>query len=90
MLAFTDYVVSQAAEELDEELLFIYPVISLMSSPSVSVKQAASDLLSMFGKLSINLLTTRKEGRITQGKILSISRPGHIFFRLLQHLWFQV
>lgn len=74
---------------LREELLFVFPIINLVSSPSKSVKQAAIDLLSMMKKLSVSLPVARKKELIVQGKFPPVSRPGDIIFRLLQHLWFQ-
>lgn len=75
---------------LGEELLFIFPLMNLMSSPSKSVKQAATNLLSLLYKSSKNLLITQAEGQDMKKRTPSISRPEHIFYRLLQHLWYQV
>ncbi|CAK9161769.1 unnamed protein product [Ilex paraguariensis] len=84
-----EYIVGRAASELSEELLFIFPVINLVSSPSKSVKQVATDLLSVLGKLSINFFTAPKKELTMQGRFPSITRPGVIIFRLLRQLWFQ-
>ncbi|KAK9272918.1 hypothetical protein L1049_003297 [Liquidambar formosana] len=86
----TEHVVGRAASELGEELLFIFPVINIMSSPSKSVKGAATDLLSMLEKILVNLLIAPKNALAMEGGFPSVSRPGSIIFRLLQHLWFQV
>lgn len=75
---------------MNEELLFVFPVISLVSSPSRSVKQVAIDLLSMLEKLSVNLLITPKEELKMQRGFPAISRPEYIIFRFLQKLWFEV
>jgi len=40
---------------LTEELLFVFPIINLVSLPSKSVKQAAIDLLSTTEKLLVHL-----------------------------------
>lgn len=91
VLTFAESFVGQAATgDFGQEFLFLYPVINLMSSPSLYVKEAAYDLLSILGRPLINLLTAPKDDRIMEGEIPSISRNGKIFFRLLQHLWFQV
>ncbi|KAI8533657.1 hypothetical protein RHMOL_Rhmol10G0026200 [Rhododendron molle] len=74
---------------LREELLFVFPIINLVSSPSKSVKQAAIDLLSMMKKLSVSLPVATKKELIVQGKFPPVSRAGDIVFRLLEHLWFQ-
>ncbi|XP_058188186.1 protein RST1 isoform X3 [Rhododendron vialii] len=74
---------------LREELLFVFPIINLVSSPSKSVKQAAIDLLSTMKKLLVSLPVATKKELIVQGKFPPVSRAGDIVFRLLQHLWFQ-
>ncbi|KAM7509889.1 hypothetical protein LguiB_008764 [Lonicera macranthoides] len=74
---------------VNEELLFVFPVMTLVSSPSRSVKQVAIDLLSMLEKLSVNLLITPKEELKMQQGFPAISRPEYIVFRLLQKLWFE-
>ncbi|XP_060192465.1 protein RST1 isoform X2 [Lycium barbarum] len=77
------------AYDLNEELLFIFPAISLLSSPSKSVKQAATDLLHILGKLSNKLLIAQNTGKRKGMKFPSISTPKYIVFRLLQHIWLQ-
>ncbi|MCD7462940.1 hypothetical protein HAX54_049652, partial [Datura stramonium] len=77
------------AYDLNEELLFIFPAISLLSSPSKSVKQAAADLLHILAKLSSKLLIAQKTGQPRGMKFPSISTPKYIVFRLLQHIWLQ-
>ncbi|XP_019185386.1 PREDICTED: protein RST1 isoform X4 [Ipomoea nil] len=74
---------------INEELLFIFPVINLVYSPSKSVKQAAIDLLSVLRKLSINLLAAPRTEVSTEKKHPSISTSAHIAVRLLQSLWLQ-
>lgn len=86
-----DFVASDELE-LNEELLFIIPVLNLISSPSKSVKGAATDLLLMLGKLCSNILITSKKelGQLAlQGRFPEISRPESIIFSLLRHLWHQ-
>ncbi|KAL1831410.1 hypothetical protein ACET3Z_001061 [Daucus carota] len=72
-----------------EELLFIFPLMNLMSSPSISVKQAATNLLSMLYKSATNLLVTQAKDQGIKRKKPPISRPEHIFYRLLLHIWYQ-
>nr|GMC62090.1 protein RST1 isoform X1 [Ipomoea batatas] len=74
---------------INEELLFIFPVINLVYSPTKSVKQAAIDLLSVLRKLSINLLAAPRTEVSTEKKHPSISTSAHIAVRLLQSLWLQ-
>ncbi|GAB4846720.1 hypothetical protein Ancab_025728 [Ancistrocladus abbreviatus] len=71
------------------EVLFIFPIINLMSSPSKSVKGAATDLLFLLEKISVNLFASPREELSVQVGLLSISKPGGIVFRLLQHIWLQ-
>ncbi|XP_038904942.1 protein RST1 isoform X2 [Benincasa hispida] len=75
-----------------EELLFVFPAISLMSSPSKSIKGAATELLSMLEKLLVTLLvTTNSKDKVEERgfQFPSISTPGSIVVRLLEKLWFQ-
>ncbi|XP_057481675.1 protein RST1 isoform X1 [Actinidia eriantha] len=78
-----------AALILSEDFLFIFPILNLVSSPSTSVKQAATDVLSMLEKLLMNLLVASKKKLIMQGRFPPISRVEDIIIRLLQHLWSQ-
>ncbi|KAK4417800.1 protein RST1 [Sesamum alatum] len=68
--------------QLSEELLFIFPVLALVSSPSRFVKQTATDLLSILGKIAANLMIAPKEKGVTEGKHISITTPGRITFRI--------
>ncbi|KAJ8775089.1 hypothetical protein K2173_020093 [Erythroxylum novogranatense] len=74
---------------LDEELLFMFPVINLMSSASRPVKGAASDLLVMLEHLLVQLLRHPRIELSNKGRTQSIGSPGLLVYRLLQHLWFQ-
>ncbi|XP_022750556.1 protein RST1 isoform X8 [Durio zibethinus] len=85
----TEYVVDGAEYLLSEELLVIFPIINLISSPSKSVKGAANDLLVLLERLLVKLLTTPKIELAKKRGYPSISRPELIAYRLLQHLWFQ-
>ncbi|XP_011098433.1 protein RST1 [Sesamum indicum] len=75
--------------QLSEELLFIFPVLALVSSPSRFVKQTATDLLSILGKIAADLKIAPKGTRVTDGKHLSVTAPGSITFRFLRNLWFE-
>lgn len=88
--AFAEHRIGVSASELTEELLFIFPVLALVSSPSRSIKQTATDLLSVLGKTATNLLIAPKEKQVVEGKHLSITTPGHIVFRFLRNMWFEV
>lgn len=85
----TEYVDGRDAHDLRicEELLFIFPVINLMSSPSKSVKGAATDLLFMLEKVLVKLLKVPMKELAREGGFPPISRPDSIVFRLLQHLF---
>ncbi|XVF14059.1 hypothetical protein REPUB_Repub09cG0024100 [Reevesia pubescens] len=85
----TEYAVDGAEYFLSEELLVIFPIISLMSSPSKSVKGSASDLLVLLERLLVKLLTMPKIELAKKGDYPSSSRPELIAYRLLQHLWFE-
>ena len=88
--AFAEYMVGRAQCDLSEELLFVFPVINFVSSPSTSVKEAATDLLCMLEKVLVNFAMAPKEELSLQGGFPSISKPASMIFRLLQQLWFQV
>lgn len=90
LLAFAEYRIGASSSELTEELLFIFPVLALVSSPSRSIKQTAADLLTELGKTASNLLIAPKEKQVVEGKHLEIATPGHIVFRFLRNMWFEV
>ncbi|XP_022989080.1 protein RST1 isoform X1 [Cucurbita maxima] len=74
-----------------EELLFVFPAISLMSSPSKCIKGAATELLSILEKLLVTLLVTTKD-EVEKERAFHfslISTPGSIIVKLLEKLWFQ-
>ncbi|XVF58012.1 hypothetical protein PTKIN_Ptkin07bG0028200 [Pterospermum kingtungense] len=85
----TEYVVGEAEYFLSEELLVIFPIISLISSPSKSLKGAANDLLVLLERLLVKLSMTPKIELAKKKGYPCISRPELIAHRLLQHLWFQ-
>ncbi|XP_050381377.1 protein RST1 isoform X2 [Argentina anserina] len=74
---------------MSEELLFIFPVDGLLSSPSKHVKGVATDLLVMLERLLIRVLVVPKDKPAKEAGDPSLSTPGSIVFRTLQHLWFQ-
>lgn len=82
-------VVGTNTHNLSEELLVIFPVISLMSSPSKSVKAAATNLLAILERLLVKLIEEAKFGPGISVAYPLISRPESIVFRFLQQLWFQ-
>ncbi|KAK8993627.1 hypothetical protein V6N11_007854 [Hibiscus sabdariffa] len=84
-----EHAINGAEYFLREELLVIFPVISLISSPSKSVKQAANDLLVLLERLLVKLWTTPKVKLAKKLGYQSISRPELMAYRLLQHLWFE-
>jgi hypothetical protein len=90
VFAIAEYDIGKTASALSEELLFIFPVISLMSSPSKCVKGAATDLLVTLEKLLVKMSVALKNEQAMEGGFPSLSTPGSVAFRLLQHLWFQV
>lgn len=61
-----------------------------MSSPSKCVKGAATELLVTLEKLLVKTLVATKNELAMERRFPSVSTPGFIVFRLLQHLWFQV
>ncbi|XP_068334570.1 protein RST1 [Pyrus communis] len=72
-----------------EELLFIFPVISLLSSPSKYIKGAATDVLVVLQKLLVTVMIAPKDKPAEEAGYPSLSTPGSIVFRILQRLWFQ-
>ncbi|GMJ04271.1 ECERIFERUM 13, RESURRECTION1 [Hibiscus trionum] len=84
-----EYAVNGAEYLLSEELLVIFPVIGLISSPSKSVKGVANDLLVLLERLLVKLWTRSKVKQAKKLGYQSISRPELIAYRLLQHLWFE-
>ncbi|KAM1491327.1 hypothetical protein PS1_023795 [Malus domestica] len=86
---YGDEYVHRTACPLSEELLFIFPVISLLSSTSKYVKGAATDVLVLLQKLLVTVLIAPKHKPAIEAGYPSLSTPGSIVFRILQRLWFQ-
>ncbi|XP_077244249.1 ARM repeat superfamily protein isoform X2 [Tasmannia lanceolata] len=84
-----EYIAGRAAACVTEELLFIFPVTNLLSSPSTSVKASATDLLSRLERFLADFLVSPKKLPIASVGFPSISKPESIMCRLLHHLWFQ-
>ncbi|KAK6155216.1 hypothetical protein DH2020_009464 [Rehmannia glutinosa] len=84
-----EYSIGASVSESVEELLFIFPVLALVSSPSRSIKQTATDLLSVLGKIATNLLNATEEKQVVEGKQLPITTPGYIVSRFLRNMWFE-
>lgn len=79
-----------AACNLSDLSLFFFPIISLMSSPSKTVNQSASQFLLMLEKLLVSHSTTSRDELSVQRGSSFVSKPETIIFRILQHLWLQV
>ncbi|XP_056699417.1 protein RST1 isoform X3 [Spinacia oleracea] len=82
-------VVAGAACNLSDLSLFFFPIISLMSSPSKTVNQSASQFLLMLEKLLVSHSTTSRDELSVQRGSSFVSKPETIIFRILQHLWLQ-
>ncbi|XP_024029477.1 protein RST1 isoform X2 [Morus notabilis] len=83
-----ELLVGDISYTLSEEVLLIFPVISLLSSPSKSVKGAATDLLIILEKILVGPFVS-PENKPTKGEFPPISTLGSVVCRLLQHQWFQ-
>ncbi|XP_068651513.1 protein RST1 [Aristolochia californica] len=83
-----DHMTGRASPFIIEDLLFVLPVLHLLSSPARSVKTAAADLLSLLEK-SLSCLATKTISIANRMQFPSISTPGSVVCRLLHHLWFQ-
>lgn len=73
-----------------EEILFLLPVISLVSSPSKYVKGLATELLHLLEKLLVRVFVAPKNESTIEEGVHHLSTPGVIILRLLRHLWYQV
>lgn len=75
--------------DVHEEILFVFPAINLMSSPSRYVKEAAYELLIILGKLSAYFLVDPINELLMEERFPRISRLEDTIFRVFRHLWFQ-
>ncbi|KAJ0711363.1 hypothetical protein HanOQP8_Chr09g0323011 [Helianthus annuus] len=80
---------NEAVVDVHEEILFVFPAINLMSSPSKYVKEAASELLIILRKLSASFLVTPINELLMEERFPRVSRLEDIIFRVFRHLWFQ-
>ncbi|XP_071712037.1 protein RST1 [Rutidosis leptorrhynchoides] len=81
--------VNETMINVHEEILFVFPAINLMSSPSRYVKEAASELLVILRKLSLNISVSSINELLMEERFPRISRLEDIIFRVFRHLWFQ-
>ncbi|KAK7266047.1 hypothetical protein RIF29_18686 [Crotalaria pallida] len=72
-----------------EEVLFVFPIINLMSSPSKSVKGLATDLLILLEKLLVKMIVAPTDKPIVEEGVHYLSTPGIIVLRTLRLLWYQ-
>ncbi|KAL4581590.1 hypothetical protein LXL04_006113 [Taraxacum kok-saghyz] len=75
--------------DLHEDILFVFPAINLMSSPSRYVKEAAYELLIILKKLCVNFLVVPINEVLMEDEFPRVSRLEDIIFRVFRHLWFQ-
>ncbi|CAH1420627.1 unnamed protein product [Lactuca virosa] len=80
---------NETINDTHEEILFVFPAINLMSSPSRYIKEAASELLIILKELSVNFLVAPINEVLMEDKFPHISRLEDIIFRVFRHLWFQ-
>nr|XP_043615297.1 protein RST1 [Erigeron canadensis] len=81
--------VNETIIDVHEEILFVFPTINLMSSPSRYVKEAASELLVILRKLSVGLLVSPINELLVEERFPRISRLEDIISRVFRHLWSQ-
>ncbi|KAL1356400.1 hypothetical protein HN51_008419 [Arachis hypogaea] len=85
----SDDAISRTKSSPIEEILFLLPTVSLMSSPSKCVKGLAADLLLVLEKLLVKMFVVPNDKPITEKGAHYLSTPGTILSRLVQHLWYQ-
>jgi hypothetical protein len=85
-----DYAIDRNMSSPFEEILFLLPFVSLMSSPSKYVKALATELLLLLEKFLVKMLMAPKHKSIIEEGNHYLSTPGIIVLRLLRHLWYQV
>ncbi|KAK4774399.1 hypothetical protein SAY86_009334 [Trapa natans] len=84
----TEHLVCNSVPVLGEELLLLFPVMNLMSWPSKCIKATSGEVIVVLEKIIQKLMIASRSG-ILKEEFPSVSRPGKIVYRLLQHLWFQ-
>uniref|UniRef100_A0ACD5VJS0 Uncharacterized protein n=1 Tax=Avena sativa TaxID=4498 RepID=A0ACD5VJS0_AVESA len=80
---------NEIAHHFSEELLCLLPVINLVISPSRSVKEVASHVLSRFSSLLLELPTSCSPEQQDFSMVHHISKPTFILPKLVHHLWSQ-
>ncbi|KAL1203391.1 Protein RST1 [Cardamine amara subsp. amara] len=71
------------------EPLLLFPIIALMSSPSKSVKGAASKVLSIVENVLVTVSNAPKIEVHTSNGDSPLSSVGSVIFRIMQQLWHQ-
>ncbi|CAH8361043.1 unnamed protein product [Eruca vesicaria subsp. sativa] len=71
------------------EPLLLFPIIALMSSPSKSVKGAASKVLSIVENVLVTMSNAPKIEVYTSEGDSPLRRVGSVVFRIMQQLWHQ-
>ncbi|KAH0923800.1 hypothetical protein HID58_023818 [Brassica napus] len=71
------------------EPLLLFPIIALMSSPSKSVKGAASKVLSVVENVLVTMSNAPNIEVHTSEGDSPLSRVGSVVFRIMQKLWHQ-
>lgn len=90
MLIFDSISAAVSIVDVHEEILFVFPAINLMSSPSRYVKETASELLIILGKLSESFLISPINELLMEERFPRVSRLEDIIYRVFCHLWFKV
>lgn len=80
---------NKAVHHFSEELLCLLPVINLVISPSRSVKEVASHVLSRFSLLVLELPASCSSEQQDFSMVHHISKPTSILPKLVHHLWSQ-
>ncbi|OIW08937.1 hypothetical protein TanjilG_05913 [Lupinus angustifolius] len=84
-----DDAISRSKSTSVEEILFVLPVINLMSSPSKSVKGLAIDFLFLLEKLLVKMIVVPTDKPVVEDGVHYLSTPGIIVSRTLRLLWYQ-
>ncbi|CAM0879759.1 unnamed protein product [Alopecurus aequalis] len=80
---------NEAVHHFREELLCLLPVINLVISPSRSVKEVASHVLSRLSLLVLELPASCSSQQQDFSMVHHISKPTFILPKLVHHLWSQ-
>ncbi|XP_020572456.1 protein RST1 isoform X2 [Phalaenopsis equestris] len=74
---------------LNEELLIVFPVINLLSSPSKSIKSAVTHLLSLAERFVLNFMGVFNKAEVSGADFPDLIEIESIPLRLLHHLFIQ-